>query len=301
MKLIPNLSLFLTIVEQGSLVSAGKALGLSSTTVSERLSALERHYGVVLLNRTTRSMSLTDEGRALVEGARHLLDEAAELESIVRNSATTLTGLIRVSAPRDLGHTIVSDVMDTFLKEHPAVSFELLLSDGYLNIVGEGIDLAVRYGPIPDSTLRSKRIAERHRIVCAAPRYLERHGVPERPKDLEQHNCLLMRFGPDVHNVWRFGSSETVQLVRVKGNRIADDGLLVRRWCVEGLGIAFKSELDVFADIKAGRLMELLSDFRQAPLPLQIMFPPARRQAKRVGVFAAALERSISAQWGKEL
>lgn len=289
MRLIENLALFLKIIEKGSLVAAGKEAGLSSTTVSERLAALEAHYGVVLVNRTTRSISLTDEGRVLVEGARLVLEETEDLESRIRHGAKNLSGHIRISAPSDLGQTVVASEIDRFRSAHPAVSFELLLSDGYVDVVGEGIDLAVRFGQIPDTTLRARIVSNKHRIVCAAPSYLKNREGPNKPEDLEFHNCLLMRFGSDLQNVWRFGPSKNPQLVTVSGDRIANDGRLVRRWCVEGHGLAFKSEMDVAADVKSGRLVEVLSEFRQPPRPLQLLFPPSRRQPRRVNEFANSL------------
>ncbi|MEM8493639.1 MAG: LysR family transcriptional regulator [Pseudomonadota bacterium] len=295
MRLVDNLSVFLSIVKKGSLVAAGKELGLSSTTVSERLAALEAHYGVVLINRTTRSISLTDEGRILAEGAERVLDETEDLESRIRHGARTLSGHIRITAPRDLGQTIIAEEIDAFLGDHPNVSFELLFADGYVDLVSEGIDLAVRFGPVPDTTLRTRVISERHRIVCAAPSYLKRYGTPKKPADLTEHNCLIMRFGADLQNVWRFGSGKAAKLIAVRGDRSANDGWLVRQWCVAGFGLAYKSELDVSADIENGRLVEVLADFRQPPRPMQILFSPSRRQPRRVTVFADRLASALEA------
>ena len=141
--LLDNIALFLQIVEKGSLVAAGREAGLSPTTVSERLAALESHFGVVLLNRTTRALNLTEEGRTLVEGAKQVLGEVQDLESRIRLGAETLSGTIRVSAPSDLGRTLVSAEVHRFLAEHPAISIELLLSDGYVDVVGQGFDIAL--------------------------------------------------------------------------------------------------------------------------------------------------------------
>ena len=179
---LDHLRVFLTIVEKGGMAAAGRELGLSATTVSERLAALEAHYGASLLQRTTRTLGLTDEGRTLVEGARLLLEEAGDLESRIRRGAEELSGRIRIGAPLDLGRSIVAPVVDAFLREHPAISVELLLSDGYLNVVEEGIDLAVRFGNLVDSTLRVRKLGEHDRLVCAAPSYVEKYGAPETPE-----------------------------------------------------------------------------------------------------------------------
>lgn len=287
--LLDNIALFLKIVEKGSLAAAGREAGLSPTTVSERLASLEGHYGVVLLNRTTRAISLTEEGRTLVEGAKEVLGGVADLDTRIRFGAQTLTGPIRISAPSDIGRTVVSDAISRFLADHPEIRVELLVSDGFVDIVGEGIDLALRFGTVIDSTLRIKSLGAKRRLLCAAPRYIESRGAPSSPTDLREHNCLVMRFGQKLDNVWRFGANTSKQSVTVRGDRVANDGALVRQWCLEGHGIILKSELDVGQDIRAGRLVELLKEHAAPPTPLQILFPPARAQPRRVRAFAEFL------------
>lgn len=294
--LLDNIALFLQIVEKGSLTAAGRGAGLSPTTVSERLAALEAHFGVVLLNRTTRAISLTEEGRTLVEGAKRILGEVDDVESRIRFGAENLSGPIRISAPSDIGRTLVSDAIDGFLDRHPAISVDLLLSDGYVDLVGQGVDIAVRFGTITDSTLRVRSLGERRRIVCASPAYIAARGAPQTPEDLKAHNCLLMRFGVNLDNVWRLGTGTSVRIVTVTGNRVSDDGAVVRQWCLAGHGIAFKSEFDVGPDIAAGRLVELLPDFAPPPPPLQMLFPPSRAQPRRVGAFADFLAETIQAR-----
>lgn len=287
--LLNNIALFLQIVEKGSLTAAGREAGLSSTTVSERLSALEAHFGVVLLNRTTRAISLTEEGRTLVEAAKVLLSEIEDLESRIRFGAQRLSGPIRISAPSDIGRSVVAAEISRFLSEHPAISVELLLSDGYVDIVGQGFDIAVRFGSVTDSSLRVRSLGRKRRVVCAAPTYLANRGTPKTPVDLKGHNCLVMRFGANFDNVWRFGPDTMPQFVTVRGDRVANDGALVRQWCIAGEGIILKSELDVGPDIRAGRLLELLADYAPPATPLQMLFPPGRAQPRRVRALADQL------------
>lgn len=291
--LIDNIRLFQTIAEKGSLIAAAREAGLSATTVSERLSALEAHYGVVLFNRTTRSLRLTDEGRTLLQGAKSVLAEIEDLDARIRHGADTLSGPIRISVPIDIGRSIVSRVVERFTREHPAISVELSLFDGYVDMVGQGFDLALRFGAITDSSLRTRNIGHFRRIVCAAPAYLARHGTPQVPKDLAGHTCLVMRFGHTLDNVWHFGAGPSAQQVTVRGNKVVNDGYLVRRWAVLGHGIILKSELDVREDLAAGRLVALLEDFAAPANPLQIMFPPGRAQPRRIGAFADALKTGI--------
>lgn len=286
-----HLRLFQRITELGSMAAAARETGLSSTTVSERLAGLEDHYGTTLLNRTTRSISLTEAGRTLLDGIEPLLEETAALEARIRHGAETLSGLIRVSAPSDLGRVWVSTLIDRFQIEHPNVQFELLLSDGYVDIVGEGIDIALRFGRIADSSLRVRMLTQTRRLVCASPYYIARHGRPRTPDDLCNHACLLMRFGNMLDNQWTFGDDASARTIILKGHRISNDGHLVRSWCKDGLGIALKSEIDVSRDIAEGRLIALFEASSAVSTPLQLLFPPNRRQPNRVRAFADALAR----------
>src|ERR1700689_418868 len=198
MMILDNLALFLRIVEKGSLAAAGRELGLSAATVSERLVALEKYYGAALLHRTTRAINLTDEGRMLVEGAKRLLAEADELGARIRLGVDKISGPIKLSAPIDLGRSYLVPILDAFLAEHPQVLIDLNLTDGFVDLVGQGQDLAVRYGELADSTLRVRRLGKNRRVVCASPAYLRDRGCPQHPDDLGHHQCLLMRFGPTI-------------------------------------------------------------------------------------------------------
>ncbi len=289
--LIDSIRLFLRIAEKGSMVAAGREVGLSASTVSERLAFLEAHYGVVLFNRTTRSLSLTDEGRTLLEGARAVLSEIDDLDARIRHGAETLSGPIRVSAPVDLGRTVVTQAVTAFTEAHPSISIELALSDGYVDLVGQGFDIALRFGTVADSTLRARTLGAYRRIVCAAPSYLAEHGTPNTPAELINHNCLVMRFGLTLDNIWRFGEGKEAQVVTVRGDKVVNDGWLIRQWALEGRGIILKSELDVADDLSSGRLVALLEDEAPPPNPLQMVFPPGRAQPRRV----RALAENISA------
>ncbi|MEM9317698.1 MAG: LysR family transcriptional regulator [Pseudomonadota bacterium] len=295
---LDNLRLFLTIAEKGSLVAAARETGLSTTTVSERLAMLEAHYGVVLFNRTTRSLSLTEEGRILIDGAKGVLGEVADLDTLIRHGAETLSGPIRISAPIDLGRGVVSDAVSSFAEENPAVAIELSLSDGYVDLVGQGFDLAIRFGSIEDTSLRLRSLGSYQRLVCAAPHYLAQYGTPEHPEDLENHNCLVMRFGGALDNVWEFGSGSKRLRVRVGGTRIVNDGWLIRSWALAGYGVVLKSELDVGEDVRSGRLVSLLERYLPPPNPLQMMFPPARAQPRRVAALAKRLHEEINRRHG---
>ncbi|MBV4504512.1 LysR family transcriptional regulator [Pseudomonas sp. BW13M1] len=292
--MLDQLALFLTIIEKGSLSAAGRERGLSPATVSERLSALEAHYGVALLTRSTRSLSLTDAGRLLADGARRLLAEADELESQLRHGQQKISGLVRLSAPVDLGQHCIAPLLGRFLEAHPDVSIDLDLTDGYVDLVGQGIDFAIRYGTLADSTLRARPLGDNRRVVCAAPAYLRRHGTPLHPDDLARHDCIVMRFGIHTERVWPFRLDSVAHSVSVRGRRVANNGEQVRRWAVDGHGLCLKSLRDVRDDLDSGRLVEVLGDFSAGPVALQIVYPPTRVQPRRV----RALMEMIVAELG---
>ncbi|KXG80402.1 LysR family transcriptional regulator [Pseudomonas mosselii] len=292
--MLDQLALFLTIIEKGSLSAAGRERGLSPATVSERLSALEAHYGVTLLTRSTRSLSLTDAGRLLADGARRLLAEAEELQSQLQDGQQKISGLVRLSAPVDLGQHCIVPLLDRFLAEHPDVSIDLDLTDGYVDLVGQGIDLAIRYGTLADSSLRARPLGDNRRVVCAAPDYLRRHGMPLHPDDLARHDCIVMRFGIHTERVWPFRLGAAAYPVSVRGRRVANNGEQVRRWALAGHGLCLKSLRDVQDDLDEGRLVEVLGDFSAGPVALQIVYPPTRVQPRRV----RALMEAIVAQLG---
>lgn len=280
--MLDKLAIFIMIVEKGGLAAAGRELGLSPASMSERLASLEAHYGVTLLSRTTRSISLTEEGRLLLEGARQLLSEAEELDSRIRLGTEKITGLVRLTAPVDLGQNRIVPVIDRFLDRHPDVSVDLTLTDGFVDLVSQGINFAVRYGTLADSTLKAKVIGENRRVVCAAPGYLDRNGTPQHPDDLQQHQCILMRFGAHTDRVWPFSVNGKEYPIVVNGRRVANNGEQVRRWALNGYGFCFKSVWDVQEDLRSGKLVEVLSPFSPGFTRLQIVYPQTRVQPLRV-------------------
>lgn len=291
--LLDNLTLFLRIAEKGGLAAGGRELGLSPATVSERLAALETYYGARLVNRTTRRLSLTEEGRALAEGAQRLLAEAQELETQIRLGASRMAGPIRLSAPSDLGRNRIVPVIDRYLARHPEVSIDLHLGDGYADLTAMGFDLAVRYGDLVDSTLITRPIGQAARIVCAAPDYLARCGTPAKPDDLASHNCILMRFGAQIDQSWPFRQSGKIIRLTVRGDRIANDGDLVRQWALAGHGIVRKSYWDVVEDLRLGRLVPLLRSFEVPPLRVQLVWPGNRQKPRRVEALANAIVQEL--------
>lgn len=282
---LENLAFFIQIIEKGGVAAAGREFGLSPATASERLAALEGYYGTTLLNRTTRSVSLTEAGRMLVEGAEPLIADAHDLASRIKYGAETLSGWIRLSAPEDFGAMQLTPVIDQFIQENPEIMVDLRLSDDYLDLSSQGLDLAVRLGALKDSSLIVRKLGHNKRIVCASPEYLEHFGTPAHPDDLLKHNCLIMRQGSIIDQGWRFTIEDKSRVVIVSGNRMSNSGLEVRKWCLAGHGIALKSIWDIGHDLKTGELVELLKGFEpQSESALQLVYPGSGKPSRRVRV-----------------
>lgn len=279
---LDDLALFLLIVEKDGLSAAGREVDLSPASVSERLHKLERALGCALLTRTTRAISLTEEGRTLADGARRLLAEAKELEAAIVHGAETLSGPIRFTLPEDLGRSHILPIVDDFLVAHPKVTIDVELTDGYVNLVERGLDFAVRYGTLKDSSLRARLIGRNRRIVCGSPAYFAKFGTPRHPDELIHHQCLMMRFNENPDHLWPFVIDQELRDVPIQGVRIANDGGLVRHWAKAGHGIALKSIWDVGADLAAGSLVEVLSDYATSGTSIQIVHPAQWFQTRRV-------------------
>ena len=291
---LSSFAFFVAILEKGGVAAAGREFGLSPAASSERLSALERHLGVTLLNRTTRSFSLTEEGEILLDAARELVAQANELESKIQFGARQLSGRIRIGAPEDLGHQRIFPIVERFMAKHPGVRVEIHLDDGYIDPVAKGFDFTVRYGSLKDSSLVVKKLTDNRRIVCAAPFYVDRFGAPNTPNQLADHNCLLMQFGSRVDRDWEFTVAGRRRTYRVSGNRLANNGAVIRQWCIEGHGIALKSLLDVQADLDAGRLARILEAYSlHSDMPLQIVYPGGGKPNARTSALMDLVARDF--------
>jgi len=281
-----DLQLFTLIVERGSLTAAGHALGLSPGAVSQRLSALEKSADTQLLRRSTRRLQLTDGGDQFYRTAKRILGEMDDLQDLLSGDRGALKGQVRVSAPLDLGRNCVAKAVDAFVRKHPAVSISLILSDTILDLGESGIDVAVRYGKLPDSGMQLRRLSSNRRIPVAAPAYLDRVGRPKKPEDLLALNCMTLQRAGGRFDVWPFVVDGNAVSLKVVGDRDANDGDLLRRWAIEGAGVILKSAWDVADDILAGRLEALLVPFCPADVDLQIVMPPSRRRPRRVSMVA---------------
>ena len=281
-----DLRLFTLIVERGSLTAAARELGLTPGAVSQRLTLLEEGTAAQLLRRSTRRLQLTEAGDQFYRMAKRVCAEIEDLQEALQGEKGALAGSVRVSAPLDLGRNYVAPAIDQFIKANPGISVSLVLSDTPLDLAEQGIDLAIRYGRLPDSPLILRRISSNRRVPVASPAYLDRVGRPQRPDDLHDFNCMALLRAGGRFDLWTFMVDGIATSIKVTGDRDANDGDLLRRWAIEGSGIVLKSAWDVAEDVKTGRLEPLLVPYCAADVDLQIVMPPDRQRPRRVVALA---------------
>ncbi|MCD4503934.1 LysR substrate-binding domain-containing protein [Chromobacterium piscinae] len=279
---LADLRLFQDASQLGSFSAAGRKHGLSPAAASACIQRMEAALGARLFQRTTRRLRLTEAGETYLTYCRQALELLEEGEHRLQQEQRELSGVIRLSAPSDLGRNRLLDCLDRFGAEHPAVHFSLSLSDTPADLISDDIDLAIRYSQPADSSLVARQLAASRRVVCAAPALLERLGVPSRPQDLATLPTLTLMTGHGPMNEWRYRDMGEARTLRLERARQSNDGEVLRRWAVQGLGFAYKSQLDIAADLAAGRLATVLDDYFTEPAPLHLLYPGHRLQPARI-------------------
>ncbi|GLQ33149.1 transcriptional regulator [Litoribrevibacter albus] len=252
--------------------AAARHLDLSPAVTSAAVKRLESELGAPLFIRSTRHLRLTHQGEVFLDHCQKALQLIDDGYQSVRAGETVIQDVLQVSMPSDIGRRHLLSWLDEFQQMHPKVELRVQLSDRLVNIYQQPIDIAFRYGPPPDSRLIAlPLLAENRRVLCASPEYLNQQGLPESPESLKDHNCLCFMLGDEVHNRWHFSLAGQPITVKVRGNRVADDGDAVRRWALSGQGVAYKSRLDVVEDLRAGRLIELCPEWQTEAAPFHLM------------------------------
>jgi len=290
-----EMSVFAKVVARGSLSAAARELGLSPAMVSRRLAALESRLGVRLLSRTTRSLRLTHEGATYYESCSRVLTEIAQADASVSAVRQEPQGVLRVALPLSFGHQYVAPLVPDFAARHPAVQLSLSLSDRTVNLVEEGFDLAVRIAALPDSSLAARRLAPNHRVVCASPAYLRRHGIPRAPDELAHHNCLV---ASDSAATWEYkGPDGKSGVVRVSGRYVCDHSEVLREWALAGLGITLRSTWDVRRHLESGALVPLLPGYSfDRDMAIYAVYPHRRHLPAKTRAFIDFLADSFGAE-----
>ncbi|GAY12752.1 LysR family transcriptional regulator [Pseudonocardia sp. N23] len=294
-----DLQFFDGIAAAGTLTEAARRWGVSTSAVSKRLAHLERRLGAQLVRRSTRRLSLTDEGERYAAGAARLLPLISDLEEDVGHRRGALRGRVAVHCTMGLGRSHVAPALGAFAAEHPGVSLELELSHLPLHVAGSPFDFAIRVGSRDDSAVRTRTLLPNRRVVCASPRYLAEHAAPQTLTDLAGHHCIVIREIDTDHTVWRFGTDGDETTVRVPGTMISNDGDVATRWCVDGHGLLMRSLWHVGPLLRDGVLVRVL---REVPTPradVVAIHPVGRHLSRRAAAaldhLAAELDRRLGA------
>ncbi|TFW30948.1 LysR family transcriptional regulator [Duganella callida] len=271
---LDDLTVFVRTADHGSLSSAARELEISPALASAAVKRLEGVLKLRLFARTTRSLRLTEEGEHYLRHAREALRLLKEGHDTLVQGKETLGGTLKISMPSDLGRNMVVGWLDQFQAQYPKVNLQLSISDSVSDMYRKPVDIAIRYGRQEDSSLIALPLApDNRRVLVASPDYIRQHGRLSALEDLLHHHCLRFMLDEVIHDRWSFyqDARGDPTVVHVNGNRACDDADVVRRWAVAGLGIAYKSRLDVSADIRAGRLEVLLPDMTGEPTPLNMV------------------------------
>jgi DNA-binding transcriptional LysR family regulator len=290
-----EMSIFAKVVSAGSLSAAARELGLSPAVVSRRLAALEARLGTRLINRTTRSLHLTDEGASYYEACARILSEIEEADAVASAGRVEPQGVLKVALPASFGHQLVAPLVPSFAARYPKVRLALSLSDRAVNLIDEGFDLAVRIAELEDSSLAARKLAPNRRVVCASPEYLRRHGTPRTPRDLAQHNFLIAN--------WDSGFAMTLEFkdpvgklgeVRVTGKYACDNWEVLREWALAGLGVALKSTWDVHRNLEDGSLVALCPGYSfDTDVAIYAVYPHRRHLPAKTRAFIEFLAEAI--------
>ena len=284
------MTVFVRVVETGSFSAVARERATTQSSVSKQVAALEAHLGVKLLSRSTRALALTEEGETFFPEARRLVADFDAAEGLLRDGARRLTGWLRVAASVGYGRRVLMPRIKSFLETHPALRIDLRLSDGFTDLIEQGIDVAIRLGELRDSGLVARAIGVSRRLLVASPRYFD--GRPEkleRPEDLAAHNCIVYTEFSTL-NVWEFiGAEDEPVRVRVSGNLQTNSSEAIRAAAITGLGICHAPNWLFSEELASGELRELLPDWRARPIPIHAVFPSQRRNTPKIEAFIAHL------------
>lgn len=285
--------MLIEVVEAKGLSAAGRRMNLSPATMTARLRSLEERYQSRFFNRSTRAISLTPLGEEFYHSCLRILEDLSKIEATLFQNDDSLSGCMRIGAPSDFGRQYLSPALVDFSLLHPNIKISISLSQNMVDMVANRLDLSIRYGNLPDSSLVTRSIRPNRRVLVAARSYLEKYGVPRQPDDLHHHRCLVMEIDGVTTNDWRFQIENNIQIVRVSPYMKCDDGELLRQWALAGAGIACKSWWDVKQNVQEGKLILLFPEnylgFNRSDkksIGLQFVYPQRSFQPSYVTAFS---------------
>lgn len=288
-----QLSTFVEVATRGSLSAAARAEGIAPAMIGRRLDALEERLGVKLLQRSTRKIALTNEGMSFLEDCQRILADLENAETAVSERSARATGHLLISAPAGFGRQHVAPLIPSFLAEHRGVSVTLNLNDRVVDLIGEGIDVAIRIAALSDSNLIGVKLADNKRVVVASPAYLKRHGTPVSLDDLAHHNCLAIS-SEGSQRGWTFRHAGKNVTLRVTGNMVCNDGAVLHEWALAGRGLAWRSMWEVGSAIESGALVTVLDEFAAPGNDIYAVFAQRRHLPLRIRAFVDFLRHAYA-------
>jgi DNA-binding transcriptional LysR family regulator len=288
------MAIFVRVVERGSFSAVAREMQTSQPTISKVLKALETGLGGKLIARSTRQLSLTDEGQRYYNECRQILAAVDAAEHSFQSGRERIAGHLRIGSSVSFGRLQIAPRLAQFLERHPDIEIDLQLSDQNQDLVSEGLDVTFRIGELNDSGLIARHIGTTHRVTVAAPAYLNKHGRPHMPAELGGHNCLQFNL-LNSQNLWVFEKNNQRHEVRIKGNAQSNNSEAIREMVLGGLGIALSPVWLFSEDLKAGRVTAILQDYTAQSLPMHAVSPANRRQSARVKAFVDYMSQALEA------
>ena len=279
------MAFFSLLVRTGSFSAAAREQGVTTPAVSKRLAQMEARLGVQLLHRTTRRIGLTPEGDIYLAHARRILADIDDMEQLLSSSLAAPKGLLRVNATLGFGRSHIAPLISDFARRYPEVQVQLQLTVNPPPLSEDAFDVCIRFGEPPDARVIARRIAANRRLLCAAPAYLARHGTPQVPNDLTQHNCIGIRQGDEAYGIWRLTSGKRTETVKVRGNLSTNDGEIAVNWALAGHGILMRAEWDIAKYLRSGRLRQVLENWQTPAADIHAVYPQRLQTAARVRAF----------------
>ena len=294
MNILSYLETFSAVVDKGSFTAAADALGISKPVVSKQVSLLEQHLGVQLLHRTTRRLHLTHAGEIFASYAHRIMSEVREAEQSVQPLQHEPQGRLRISAPESLAMSLLPEVLLSFQQQFPKIELDIRISGRMVDLVEEGIDVALRVGKLEDSSLMARRLIPCGFHACASPEYLKKHGKPKLPSELETHNCLIYSQSPHPDN-WLFRDDQGKSIsIKVNGNLRSDTGNILMNAALNGNGIFIGPTFMIASALEEGRLETVLDQYTPVTTGLYVVYPYSKLVSTKVRAFVDFIAESWS-------
>ena len=281
---LTSMNVFVRVAKAGSFAGAARDIGISRAMATKHIMQLEGELNTRLFNRTTRSLSLTEVGESYLERCQQVLLDVEEMEAAVTHLQHEPRGLLKISAPPVLGATHIAPALTEYLKEYPDLSVEMILKGGQVDLIDEGVDIAIYLGPISDTSLVARKLASSSLVICASPAYLKQYGTPQDPEDLEEHSCLV-NWAIPPRDKWKFKGILGEREVTVTGRMQANMADPIRVAAVNGLGFVMLPKYIIGRDLEKGKLQPVMEDYAIAPLAIHAVYPHRKYLSAKVHAF----------------